>query len=134
VPSITLDADAKNTVVARRFVDDALAGVATDGHVAALLVSELVSNVIRHAATTFELVITVGDSVRVEVRDGAAVTEAFRDLIANPPRRVNPGAASGRGLMLISTLASRFGLEDLGAHGKSVWFELPINPEPRPGL
>jgi anti-sigma regulatory factor (Ser/Thr protein kinase) len=131
VPSITLDADAKNTAVARRFVDQALAGVAADAHLAALLVSELVSNVIRHAATAFELVVTVAGSVRVEVRDGAAVTEAFRDLVANPPRRVDPAAPGGRGLMLISTLASGFGLEDLGAHGKSVWFELPIDPSPQ---
>ena len=127
VPSIILDAEARNTAVARRFVFDALREVAVDGALAALLVSELVSNVIRHAATTFEVVVTIEDSVRVEVRDGAAITEAFRDLVANPPRRVAPSASSGRGLMLISTLASRFGLEDRGAHGKSVWFELPID-------
>lgn len=90
VPSIILDAEARNTAVARRFVFDALREVAVDGALAALLVSELVSNVIRHAATTFEVVVTIEDSVRVEVRDGAAITEAFRDLVANPPRRVAP--------------------------------------------
>lgn len=56
-----------------------------------------------------------GDAVRVEVTDDAA----------HPPvlRRVNWDEESGRGLLLVDTLASRWGTEPVGA-GKRVWFEV----------
>ncbi|MDQ1427615.1 MAG: hypothetical protein QOK39_1091 [Acidimicrobiaceae bacterium] len=129
MPSITLQAEPENVMVARRFVDDALAGVDVDRHLAALLVTELVSNVVTHASTDFEVVVAVSDPVRIEVHDGVAVTEAFRDLVANPPRQVDPGAHGGRGWVLVATLATRFGLIDRGSAGKAVWIELPRDPE-----
>ncbi|MDQ3107502.1 MAG: ATP-binding protein [Actinomycetota bacterium] len=127
MPSIKLAAEPTSVSPARRFVERRLEGVAVDRDVATLLVSELASNVVRHAATDFEIVVEVAATVRIEVRDGAAVTEAFRDLIRRPPRQVDASSPGGRGWMLVSTLAQDFGLIDHGADGKSLWFELAID-------
>ncbi len=129
LPSIKLSAEAPSAAAARRFVDAHLAGVDVDVDLAALLVSELVSNVVFHAATDFELVVAVGeDGARFEVSDGGEVTEAFRELVAAPPRRVDAAAKGGRGWMLIARLASDFGLIDRGDAGKTLWFQLSISP------
>jgi sigma-B regulation protein RsbU (phosphoserine phosphatase) len=133
LPSIKLSAEVASAAAARRFVDAHLAGVNVDVHLAALLVSELVNNVVVHAGTDLELVVAVGeDGARVEVSDGAAVTEAFRELMAAPPTRVDPAATAGRGWMLIARLASDFGLMDRGDAGKTLWFQLPIRPDQPP--
>ncbi|MDP9383851.1 MAG: ATP-binding protein [Actinomycetota bacterium] len=85
-----------------------------------LLVSELVTNAIRHAELgdqgAVRLVVTVADStVRVEVRDdgrGFEVAEAPTD----------PERSPGWGLFLVETLADRWGVEQ--GDGALVWFEL----------
>ena len=128
MPAITLAPEPSSTAVARRFVDHALAGVAVDAHLAALLVSELVANVIRHSHTPFTVVVTLEpDAARVEVRNGSELTQAFRAVVANPPSTVDPDAAGGRGWMLIARLSARYGLVDHGPAGKTAWFELPIH-------
>lgn len=85
-----------------------------------LLVSELVTNALRHAGLSPEqrivLAFEVGsEAVRVEVRD--------------PGRGFEPGTIQGDpeqmegwGLYLVSTLADRWGVESDG--GARVWFEL----------
>jgi anti-sigma regulatory factor (Ser/Thr protein kinase) len=84
---------------------------------AELLASELVTNVVLHAGTPFEMALTRDDSepLRVEVRDGSR----------RAPRRHRypQDASTGRGMMLIETLALRHGVE-VRADGKLVWFEL----------
>jgi anti-sigma regulatory factor (Ser/Thr protein kinase) len=82
---------------------------------AMLLTSELVSNVVLHARTPFELEVTAVHGVRVVVRDGSP----------DPPIVASPGPeeSTGRGLLLVHSLASRWGYE-VTATGKSVWFEL----------
>ena len=54
-----------------------------------LVVSELATNAITHAGTPFEVCITTGPTVRVEVYDGST----------SPPvlRRAGPADAGGRG-------------------------------------
>ena len=84
---------------------------------AAALVSELATNAVIHARTPFTLVVSrIEDRVRVDVHDGSAVL----------PRRRAYGldAATGRGLRLISTMSSDWGIE-AETGGKVVWFELP---------
>ena len=85
---------------------------------AALLVSELVSNVVDHvqgeASLTLELALA-GDWLRISVSDGSAVRPVVRELSGDRPR--------GRGLLLVEAIADRWGVEDHQG-GKRVWFEL----------
>ena len=85
---------------------------------ACLLVSELTTNAVLHARTSFAVTVQhTGERVRVTVHDSAA---------GAPVRRRNGlHAATGRGLGLIETLAADWGTapSDLG-YGKGVWFEL----------
>jgi serine phosphatase RsbU (regulator of sigma subunit)/anti-sigma regulatory factor (Ser/Thr protein kinase) len=87
---------------------------------AALLVSEMVTNVLVHTdADALLLAEVTGEAgarlLRVEV------TDAGDDL----PHKRRPGelASSGRGLMLIELLADAWGVAPRG-EGKSIWFEL----------
>jgi hypothetical protein len=54
-------------------------------HDVVLMTSELVANVVRHARTDVMVAVDLGPPTRVEVRDGATATDAFRDMVA--PRR-----------------------------------------------
>jgi anti-sigma regulatory factor (Ser/Thr protein kinase) len=124
--SITLPPEPSSVALARRFVRGHLDAYDVDLDVALLLTTELVTNVVRHARTNLDLVVTVEPTIRVEVHDGEAATEAFRDLIAEPPTNVATTSAGGRGLGLVAATASRFGLGDEPGswNGKIVWFEL----------
>ena len=89
---------------------------------ARLLVSELITNVVRHVAHAEgddQIVLTVdseGDRLRVEVADrGAGFLPAPR------ADRQDPG--SGWGLHILAQLAERWGVESNG--GTRVWFEIP---------
>src|SRR4051794_13919170 len=90
-----------------------------DAHRASLLVSEIVSNSVRHAdgdaadAIDFDADLTP-DTLAVEVREEGA---GFR----LEPRRPPSDEASRRGLVLIESLADRWGTR---ADGRAVWFEL----------
>jgi hypothetical protein len=56
--------------------------------------------------------------VRVEVMDSSRGFPA--------PRAPDVGDESGRGLVLIASLADRWGITQLWGNGKIVWFELAI--------
>jgi anti-sigma regulatory factor (Ser/Thr protein kinase) len=84
---------------------------------AQLLVSELVINAVAHAHTGVEVECTPTErGMRISVRDGSS----------HMPRPRRPGTwdEQGRGLVLVDTLASRWGAEPDPGHGKAVWFEL----------
>jgi len=89
---------------------------------AALLVSELTSNVVRHAGTPFTLCADVtAFNVRVEVADGTV----------DPPVVLTPQPSEqgGRGMLLVSRLAENWGTEPI-PDGKLVWFQLSlVQPE-----
>jgi anti-sigma regulatory factor (Ser/Thr protein kinase) len=100
---------------------------------AALLVSELVTNAVRHARHTHAIALDleIGDTwLRIEVQD------------ADPcwPHQRTPGRfdESGFGLVLVDGLAANWGVRET-ATGKAVWAELdtqdPGEPETlgRPG-
>lgn len=111
---------------ARMLVAQAVAANDAEAEEAVLLTSELVSNVVQHAHTAFELVIDItARTIRVEIHDGAAVTEAFYALFNSPQTTVDVTAASGRGLVLVRSIAVNCGLIDKGTGGKAIWFELP---------
>ena len=85
---------------------------------AELLVSECVTNAVRHAETGGEVRLSrSGDGVRVEVADEGG----GRPVLRHP----RPHELHGRGLALLGALAARWGIEgDDAARGKTVWFEL----------
>ncbi len=92
-----------------------------------LLVSELVTNSLRHAQMGPEdrivLAVAVGPGeVRVEVSDpGSGFTfEGQAD---------DPETVEGWGLYLVATLADRWGVDNEGADGATVWFELDRSPD-----
>ncbi len=84
----------------------------------ALVVSELVANVVDHATTepvlTLELALA-GDWLRIGVVDGSALRPVLRALSQERPR--------GRGLQLVAAIADRWGVEEHHG-GKRVWLEL----------
>ncbi|HZD04749.1 MAG TPA: ATP-binding protein [Longimicrobiales bacterium] len=93
---------------------------------ARLLLTELVSNCIRHAGLRLTDLILVratwdGTRLRVEVRDGGP--SGIRAPVAGSIRPP-PGAESGWGLYLVDRLATRWG-RGKGAH----WFELGPGPQ-----
>jgi PAS domain S-box-containing protein len=99
--------------------------VATSGEEAdalVLMVSELATNAVQHAATEFEVAVRVapdGGHVRVEVHDGAPG-------FPTPPEEV-PDAPHGRGLRIVRALADAWGIEMWRDRpGKTVWFSLPL--------
>ena len=83
----------------------------------ALLVSELASNVILHARTPFSIATSRdGSVVRVEVHDDSPAMPKLNE--------VEVGATSGRGIYLVSKIASRWGVEKCAGDGKTVWVEV----------
>lgn len=115
---------------ARRFARAALDAWHLDGAVdtVELVVSELVTNAIRHAgppaagAPVWLVLDWGGDVIRVEVHDG----DARHTPTPNPPQ-VDELAEGGRGLALIQALGLRWGCGPVRA-GKAVWCELPTGP------
>lgn len=100
---------------------------------ARLLASELVTNALVHTDGGAVVTITLsgGDAaeakgrLRVEVRDFVARRPTLhRAGLDGDPESVIAGAAtSGRGLLLVHSLADAWGVRAHGV-GKSVWFEL----------
>jgi anti-sigma regulatory factor (Ser/Thr protein kinase) len=86
-----------------------------------LLVSELVTNAVRHAGLRPDdrirlIVAVVSNGLRVEVHDPGSGFEL------RPPKP-DPARASGWGLYLVEELADRWGMD--GAEpGTRIWFEL----------
>ena len=93
-------------------------GVPQDRDDAALLVTELVANVVDHvhgeACLTLETTYSDG-WLRISVADGSSVRPVVWELERARPR--------GRGLLLVKAIADRWGSEDHRG-GKRVWFEL----------
>ncbi|MEU6487293.1 ATP-binding protein [Streptomyces sp. NPDC046887] len=84
-----------------------------------LLVSELVTNAVTHSPgglVFFSLVCDAADKVRIEVADHSPGTPVVR--------HPGPDAENGRGMLLVSALASAWGTTPLPT-GKQVWAELP---------
>ncbi len=109
---------------ARRQVREAICAwdVPVDSEVAALLTSELVTNAIRYEASgTVMLAITCcWDQLRVDVHD----TSRSLPVIVDAPG----DAETGRGLMLVATLASEWGYYRTPA-GKAVYFTIMSQPD-----
>ena len=107
--------------LARRFVGEALERLPQEiCQAAALLVSELATNAVRHGGGNFR--VTVEDRPE-ERRLWVGVTDDGR---GRPQLLMPPVTAEhGRGLQLVGRLASRWGVRRSRDDGeKTVWFEL----------
>jgi anti-sigma regulatory factor (Ser/Thr protein kinase) len=82
-----------------------------------LLITELVTNGVQHAASDVDVRIAVGaTTVRVEIGDRSPIEPVARITRTNEP--------GGRGMHIVQQVASRWGVE-LRRTGKCVWFEVP---------
>ncbi len=122
--SLTLPAEQASVREARRFVAESIEEVVDDPADVLLMTSELVANVVRHTNSDVTVTVRPGPPVRVEVHDGIAATETFRELVSTAGRMPEPSSPGGRGLALVRALASKIGLDDDPDGGKVVWFEL----------
>ena len=116
-----LPASPEAASVARHALDD-LSGELTDGRMrdVRLLVSELVTNAVRHAdldaGDVIGLVVELADdALRVEVHDPGG---GFVPSAPSP----DPARPSGWGLYLVAELADRWGVDS--DETTLVWFEL----------
>jgi anti-sigma regulatory factor (Ser/Thr protein kinase) len=119
-----LDPDPKAPATARRLLDGlgpSLGDEALDR--LQLLVSELVTNSVKHGALErgdpIGLDVYLDDEcVYVEVHDnGSGFKPALPDM--------NPGRGSGWGLWLIEQMTSRWGIENHA--GTTAWFEMRVS-------
>ena len=113
----------------RRFVDDALAGWGRVDLVddVTLSATELATNATLHSGSTyFEVEISADDAaVRVAVVDRGALPAraiASRGEVAGSVEALDEESMTGRGLFLVSALASAWGVDDLPG-GTRVWAE-----------
>jgi anti-sigma regulatory factor (Ser/Thr protein kinase) len=119
---LELPAEPASVRQARSFVRRVLDSWELDGlaDTAALLVSELATNVVLHARTPYAVVVA-------RTRKGAVVD--VLDLSGEPPqlRTHDPASATGRGLALVAALANEWGATpatDLAGFAKGVRFTL----------
>jgi len=120
--ALRLDADPRAAQQARAFVADVLGGPSELVEIAQLLVSELVTNAVVHAASALDVEVMADE-------DGATIR--VRDADTGPlvmPRHLHSELdEGGRGLMLIAQLADAWGTEHRGGR-KTVWFRLGADP------
>lgn len=105
---------------ARELVRSLCAGTAVhaDTDTVLLLVSELVSNAVKHTSGALEISARqAGSTLRVEVSDGSPAMPALQDHSVD--------STGGRGLQMVDKLADRWGADRTGpGPGKTVWFEI----------
>ncbi|MFI1825853.1 SpoIIE family protein phosphatase [Streptomyces sp. NPDC020412] len=125
----TFDPVGRSVATARAFVRDTLQGWGHSDIVddAVVLTSELVTNAVIHAGTAADvLCLRTDDSVRIEVAD----RYPEREIPIQGSHVLAPlDSENGRGLLLCSALASRWGVE-YAPTSKQVWFQLDLPERP----
>ncbi|WP_436945116.1 ATP-binding protein [Streptomyces sp. SudanB25_2051] len=115
---------------ARRAVRDTFRDWRLDpelAELAALLVSELVTNSLRYAHGPVGLRLTRVPEPHGSLPPRHALLVEVSDPVPDPPRArpAGPDDEGGRGLQLVACAARRWGTRK-GLTGKTVWFELPL--------
>jgi anti-sigma regulatory factor (Ser/Thr protein kinase) len=104
--------------VAMRLVEHAVEHLVDDVQ---LVVSELATNAIVHADTSFVVTLRVcEDSVRLEVDDGS-----HSQPVLTTARTLDTG---GRGIAIVDILSRDWGVTRHSTRGKSVWAEFAKHP------
>ena len=120
--SVTIAGRPECVAVARAFAATVLGRRHPAVDTAVLLLSELVTNSVRHSGsglpgqTVTVTVLREGEVVRVEVTDRSGATVPVL-------RPADSGAEGGRGLYLVDSLAARWGAQRDGDR-TTTWFEL----------
>ncbi len=86
-----------------------------------LIVSELLTNAIRHAEPPVQLRMILDGALSCEVSDGSSTAPHLR--------RVDRYDEGGRGLLLVSQLSERWGTRHTRT-GKTIWAQQPLSPAP----
>jgi anti-sigma regulatory factor (Ser/Thr protein kinase) len=112
-----MNPSARSPRIARRLVRDQLRKwqLAEIAETVILLVSELVTNASRYASRPISVRLMLTDSLLCEVHDD----DHRLPVLGNPSSEEE----SGRGVLLVSRLARRWGVSRIPT-GKVVWFEL----------
>jgi anti-sigma regulatory factor (Ser/Thr protein kinase) len=127
VEQMPLAAAPDSPQLARRFVSERINawGYSHLTQVVELLTSEVVTNAVVHARAPFV----------VELEDqGDGVLVAVEDPDTALPRRIDasPSSIGGRGLVIISALATDWGVDPVPGRGKRVWFKVADGPSRDP--
>ena len=119
--ALTLGRHASEVERGRKHVADACQQYGGDvAGTAKLLASELITNALRYGAGPITVLVTPGaGEVRIDVADESALSPQ--------PRRATPDDEGGRGLLIVQSLATSWGMESLPqGRGKSIWFTLRV--------
>jgi len=105
---------------ARTFLRESLPPTVSDDTAAELVLalSELATNVVKHAGTPFEVVVDTDGQARIEVEDSSPRMPV--------PTRAAPWAMSGRGLAIVDELCDRWGVH-IAQNAKCVWCERDLS-------
>ena len=128
--SVLLSATPRSARLARLLTDAQLRDWGYDSETARHVVAELAANAVTHGRVPgrdFRLEFyVVDDTLRIEVTD----TRGERLPQLQPP---SVDTESGRGLLLVETLADRWGVTEDRFPRKTVWAELRLT-SPEPGI
>ncbi len=107
---------------ARRFVAGTISDVAVGvSESVSVMVSELSTNALVHAAGGFEVIVDRSDHhVLVSVCDRGDGTPELQSPDASEPH--------GRGLRIVDALSDQWGISSTDEVGKSVWFRMSLDP------
>ncbi|MEU8800303.1 ATP-binding protein [Spirillospora sp. NPDC048819] len=116
---IVVPVQAESIKVARDWVEEVLACLEQDAYLAKVVVSELLTNVLRHTASTTA-------TVRVVQADKGTVVEVFDSSDMLPvAASADLMSEGGRGLAMMGALVKEWGAQPLAGGGKAVWALLP---------
>jgi two-component sensor histidine kinase len=112
---------------ARHFVQDAAADWGVADEAMAAIITELAANSIRHSSRGF--------SVRLSFEAGVVMIEVGDSSPHCPEvQAVAIDSARGRGLRIVGSLTSDWGVRSLGSRGKVIWAEVGPLPPNRSSL
>lgn len=126
----TFAPESSSVPAARRFVTQTLQAwqLPAAADAAEMLVSEVCTNAVLHARTSYTVEISRG-----EFGDGDVVRVRVIDASSALPRQrsYENDSTTGRGIRLVDTLSSRWGVDRLtsvdgGGPGKVVFFDIPV--------
>jgi anti-sigma regulatory factor (Ser/Thr protein kinase) len=116
---IVVPVQAESIKVVRDWVEGVLGRWGQDAYVAKVVVSELVTNVLRHTGS-------VTATVRVVQADEGTVVEVFDSCDVLPVAGTGDLLSEGgRGLAMLAALVKEWGAQPVGGGGKAVWALLP---------